>query len=459
DTGECLGITVPLGEIRTDADGRLLVFGGLGQSGSVTNQPINQVATPGWYDDISDGPVTAEVKLGGRSLTADPAWVIAAPPDYAPGIKTAVTLYDVVYEVATKRWLTPPDQVSFTKHIYPIFERMCNLQWVNEGFYLDYGWGSPDNFLSKDNLDRLSRKDEGNAPLRTRIFEKFRNPDYTESQPEALPPMYGDEVNFSPSSDNPRRWLTLTRLNYEWLSRWAKGDFLPDWQGEAPPFVPLEDLPLYDQPHALDKAALEHCLGGAFHPGCEATWPMRHLALYQSPFRVRHRPADQPERDYGDTLTPAEALAANGPLQSSGPGDLSRWMFMPWQFDTSTCGSGYLPAINPFLPTFWPARVPNQVLPEHNFKQATDPQLSPEQRMKYFNLRQDWLRDISFLRSGYLELANQFVEDWSRVGIIVKRQTPPEYTEFPPDVFIEVGNGLQQHHEDQYLLIDPRTHR
>jgi len=454
DTGQFLGITVPLGEIRTDDAGRLLVFGGLGQSGSVTNQPLADASAPGWYDDTSDGPVTATVSLGGRSLPVDSAWVIVAPPDYAPGIKTAVTLYDVVYQTATQRWLKPPKQVSFTEHIYPVFARLCGLQWVNEGFYLDYGWGSPDEFLSKQNLGLLSGKGGESDDLRQRIFEKFRDPDYQHSQPDALPPLYGDEITLPPMPENPRKWLTLPRLNYEWLSRWAKGDFVDDWKDYPAAPERLEDLPLWEQPHALDKAALEHCLGGAFHPGCEATWPMRHLMLYSAPFRIRHRPEKRRERDYGDMLTPAQALAADGPLQWSGPGDLTRWMFLPWQFDTATCGGGYQPGINPFLPTFWPARVPNQVLLECSLDQALNTELSLSQRMKYFSLRQEWLRDLGVF-GNYLDVANQFVQDWSKVGIVARRKTPEGHPELPSEVFVETCNSLDQHPVERYLLSTP----
>src|SRR5215470_538526 len=76
DQGTFMGVEVPLGEIRTDDQGCLLVFGGLGQSASVLNQQIGEsFDNPGWYDDVSDGPVTARVTVGGKSLEVEPAWV------------------------------------------------------------------------------------------------------------------------------------------------------------------------------------------------------------------------------------------------------------------------------------------------------------------------------------------------------------------------------------------------
>ena len=459
DRGTFLGVEVPLGEIRTDAAGRLLVFGGMGQSASVMNQPIGaSFDNPGWYDDVSDGPVSAQVQLGGQSLEVVPAWVIVAPPDYTPGIWSAVTMYDIVYEVATKKWLPPPSQVSFTEHIYPIFRRFSKLQWVNEGFYLDYGWGSPDDLLDSANIEKLSSNSPEYQSLRERIFLKFRDPDYVETQPDALPPLYGDGMSWPPDEQNPRNWLTLTRLQYDWLQHWSIGNFQSDWNPAHSAPQKLEDFPLSVRPRALDEAALENCVGGAFHPGCEATWPMRHLSLYSGPFRIKHRAANQQAKDYGDTLTPQVALSNDGPLSSSGPGDITCWMSVPWQIDTASCGAGYQPNINPYFPTFWPARVPNHVLTEKSLNMAMDKSLNDTQRLKYFGLRQDWLRDFTILLD-YLQRVNQFAQDWSKVGIVVRRESPPGHPLLPQEVHVEVQNELEEKPDDRFLMIDPRRHR
>ena len=81
--GRFQGQEVSLGELRTDTAGRLLVLGGRGLSGSVPpNLPVTHFAdNPGWYDDVSDGPVTATVTLPGEPphVVEHPAWVIVAP--------------------------------------------------------------------------------------------------------------------------------------------------------------------------------------------------------------------------------------------------------------------------------------------------------------------------------------------------------------------------------------------
>jgi hypothetical protein len=53
DTGEFLGTQVYLGELRTDAGGRLLFLGGRGVSASQDGSPATDFANnDGWYDDI-----------------------------------------------------------------------------------------------------------------------------------------------------------------------------------------------------------------------------------------------------------------------------------------------------------------------------------------------------------------------------------------------------------------------
>src|SRR5690606_41903455 len=78
----------------------------------------------------------------------------------------------------------------------------------------------------------------------------------------------------------------------------------------------LEEVALADRPAMLDEAALHHCLADAFHPGCELTWPMRHLSLYAEPFRIRALPPGQAEPDFGETLS-ADADRKSTRLNSS----------------------------------------------------------------------------------------------------------------------------------------------
>jgi hypothetical protein len=56
-----------LGALKVTKDGELLVTGGSGISKSVEDRPIMDfVDNDTWYDDISDGPVTAIVKIKGK---------------------------------------------------------------------------------------------------------------------------------------------------------------------------------------------------------------------------------------------------------------------------------------------------------------------------------------------------------------------------------------------------------
>ena len=94
DTGRFRNTTVPLGEMAMQPDGRLLVLGGHGRSGSDPPQPrldldIGHFAdNEHWYDDIADGPVTATIELADGSVAQATAWIIVGPPDFAPGSPT-----------------------------------------------------------------------------------------------------------------------------------------------------------------------------------------------------------------------------------------------------------------------------------------------------------------------------------------------------------------------------------
>ncbi len=99
-----------------EPDGRLIVIGGHGRSGSDPVQPRLDLETghfadnDNWYDDISDGPVTATVVLADGTVAQATAWVVVGPPDFAPGITNLITLYDLLFDLAVKRGiLAAPD--------------------------------------------------------------------------------------------------------------------------------------------------------------------------------------------------------------------------------------------------------------------------------------------------------------------------------------------------------------
>ena len=102
DTGRFRSTTVPLGEIVMEPAGRLRVLGGFGRSGSDPQQPRlnstngHRADNRNWFDDISDGPVSVRIELNDGTIAESSAWVIVGPPDFAPGIKNFVTLYDAI---------------------------------------------------------------------------------------------------------------------------------------------------------------------------------------------------------------------------------------------------------------------------------------------------------------------------------------------------------------------------
>ncbi len=86
--------------------------------------------------------MTARVQFEGTVLTVQPAWVIVAPPDYAPMQKSVRTMWDLMRDTAIKAGLLPqPSLPSFLQDILPIFQRLTDLQWVNAGFASAFGFG------------------------------------------------------------------------------------------------------------------------------------------------------------------------------------------------------------------------------------------------------------------------------------------------------------------------------
>lgn len=450
DTGEFKGEKVYLGELQTDAAGRLLVLGGRGRSASPSGAPPFDPDEPDtfnnaddWFDDVGDGPVTATVSIAGRAVPVEAAWAVVAPPNYAPDIIGWRTLHDLLVDVYVGcGWLPMPATTSFAEDVHPQLVRLSNLQWVNKGFATMFGREGPMDFEDPAFLARLAAGpdphtgDDPFAELRRQILNAFRPHDTAVNEPRIWPWIYGDDFGGELFGASPRTMLDLPAVQQVHLQRWADGDFNADWDPASKPPSSLDEVPLAGRPAMLDRAALHFCLADAFHPGCEMTWPMRHATLYERPFRIRHRPDGQPEPSYGSTLDQKTVLSPTGPLHAQGPGDISRWMGLPWQGDTAYCRSGYDVDFDPYLPTFWPARVPNQVLSEDDYRIVIDTQQSREARLAAYNRRASWYRFID--RAPTIpERMERMIAQFGAQGIVEARPGVPDDPDFPPVMYVE----------------------
>jgi hypothetical protein len=361
---------VQLGDLLTDSAGRLIVLGGQGKSQSPSNSKLEHFAdNDGWCDDVADGPVRATIRLTGSTapIDADPAWVIVAPPDFAPAIENVVTLYDTVYNVMAgfdpRLAVSDKSKVSFTKDIYPILRRVSHMHWVSTVATRRHGEGKFAHFISR--LDELSsnKQDTGARKL---IFEKLRKPEGG-----------GGNMPFLPNLVEQRKipGASLTATQYKRMELWAQGKFDADWSGAEPAATPFDKLPDKDRPQALDRAALEACVGGPFYPGIEVSRLMLDETTYDKkrPFRIKA------------TLD---------------PGMLTATMAVPWQADFLACnvedGADW-----------WPGQRPNQVRrgQEHQAEWAP--------------------RDWKFI---------DMVEKWAQLGFVVAKTVANkvEYVEDEP---------------------------
>jgi hypothetical protein len=322
---------VYLGELRTDPIGRLLVLGGRGRSGSVVGaRPITTYANnDGWYDDTADGRVTATITVGAQRLEATPAWVIVAPPKFAPHVPNVVTLYEVMAEAFE---LPRPARPSFTRDVYPLFSATGAMAWVNAMALRGHGSQRAGAFASGDLSNRLADASSASEPLRRRILGRLRHPSenrVAEANYNFMPLLSGDEGDATVGA--PQTWLSVSARQYAIMEQWAAGNFESDWEGATPPAIALDDLPAAERPVALDRASLEPCVGGPFFPGIELTYIAREKSRYSDAFRFD--------------------------AQKMSPGEATRRMAIPWQADFYECAVHW-----------WPAQRPDDVLNEESFR-------------------------------------------------------------------------------------------
>jgi L-lysine epsilon oxidase C-terminal domain/L-Lysine epsilon oxidase N-terminal len=303
----------------------------------------------GWFDDASDGPVTATLRLrvGAKtvSVPVSGAWVLVGPPDFAPDLAPTVTLWDLLLDLAVREVPLPNDEAvyqggalarlaamakdlaggkksftsyvpSFDEDVAPILRQALAARWVfdpAQNAHVTFGGGG-----SLAGIWALLSDPTKPNNVRDTIFRRVRAPGTPGLGADDMPQLLGDDPY---DTFKTKRWgLSLTVTQYAILERWAKGKFaasaLPAASLVAPP------VPAAITPDGLDRAALERISGGAFFPGIEVGWQIREPALFAEPFRLKHGAPSRYVGDGGVTL---------------GAGHFSRQMALPWLADFLQC--------------------------------------------------------------------------------------------------------------------------
>jgi hypothetical protein len=443
DDGAFMGKPVYLGEMHTDEAARLVVLGGRGAAASYDgSRAVTFANNEGWHDDTSDGPVSARVILNGVPLEVTPAWVVVAPPNYAPQRKSVRTMWDLMRDVAiTSGQLAGPPRPSFTDDILPLFERMAGLQWVNAGFAAGFGHDGAVDLVSPEALSRLSSPSPAYRELRRVVANNFREFDVDGGSPQPWPWLYGD-ATVIPPVPTPRQHAALSPTQLTYLRQWTEGDFDADYDPDRRRPETIDEVPVSDQGAMLTRAALEFCLADAFHPGCEMTWPVRTATMYSAPFRFAHAASTWVPPFLGAILSSDNMGGSSGPLGPQRAGDVTRWMAVPWQTDTASCRSGYIRDYDPYLPSFWPARVPNQVLTRENYDIVVDVDAPLEERRRAFANRAAWVEPLGTVDS--LTQLNNMVTGFDHLGVVETRPGAAD-GEFPSEMEVE----------DRHWPIDP----
>jgi len=201
------------------------------------------------------------------------------------------------------------------------------------------------------------------------------------------------------------KYLRLTDTQYFFLQQWADGIFDPGPRAER------------DEAARLTRAVLENCVGGAFSPGIEMTWIARNPAIYVEPFRLHAR------------ATIPDPLSLDLDLDRGfEPGDVTRYMALPWQADFNECSSQ---PIEGRVLWWWPAQRPEFVYLQEPRASAAGVTgaAAPGRRRQV-----PWVgSDYDQNGPDYISFADnvEMVENWWKLGFVfnVGNERHPEFVE------------------------------
>ncbi|MBS0126876.1 LodA/GoxA family CTQ-dependent oxidase [Thetidibacter halocola] len=401
-----------LGEIETDAHGRLIVLPGRGRAVAWTQPdgsyfPLTSfVDNDGWFDDASDGPVEAMIHFDdGTTATVHGGWVTATDPGYAPQTLNVVSLWDDVYDAWVRDLRLQPEiytggynrdfEPDFDEHISPTFKAAALQRWNTNmpSFAID----------AHDATGEITADDAPGTTIMAGLAF-IRNPNLGQAESSNGAPLMPLSLG-----DSGKSFLSTSLTQYFFLEQWNAGKY-----------TKANPKPL-GQGERLDKVSLMNCLGGRFSPGIDMTFIARQSNLYQAdwrggpgPFRIAGRPLDYA------TATPNKPFLGEGyvPLHtgegSVEPGDICKFMALPWHTDYNSCATHTTaPYTNSTLYWSWPAQRPVAVYAAMDVK---DGQLG-EQR---YSVRGKGTENDNPALQGRYQDSVDMILNWSRIGIVIQ---------------------------------------
>lgn len=434
-----------LGEVRTDDKGRLLVLAAFGRTAAVYDEYGDPMAltgdlnNAGWWDDAADGPVSATVVFeDGSAEEAFGAWVVCCDPAYAPQIRNVVSVWDDVFDTWVRHLGLMPElydvagqvfnggyRPAFEAVVRPIFRAAAMQRWtVNLPKIAIKAHEAVDAIVATDNPDQTIMAG----------LTFIRNPKAPGEASVGVPLM--------PLSlgDAGSAFLAVSQTQYFFLQQWSKHQYEP---GHGAALGPGE---------ALDMAALANCLGGRYVPGIELTYTIREPDIYMTdwrtsgagPFRIKHQPLDYSTATSSTPFLHGGWIPRHGITSGLEPGDLTKFMAIPWQTDYNSCSihqtsinTGGHNTANGNATTLywsWPSQRPDAVYVASDVVDNVLP-------VQKWSIRGPGTYASDPKSASTFQKPLQAVAQWDRIGIVVQGSAI-EGGQYAPDYYLEVQSQL-----------------
>lgn len=438
-----------LGEMLTDEQGRLLLLASNGNAVgqydeyNVPVQITGDLNNASWFDSASDGPVNVTLHFDdGSCERAHGAWVVCCDPAYAPQIRNVVSVWDDVYDMFVRELNLQPDlygrdnsvlpeympdfKPDFAQDIKPLFIA-CNLQRWTANL-------PPFALKAHTAVDNISEDDDPNRTIMAGL-NFIRNPNKDESNIGApLMPLSLGQAGTS--------FMTVTKTQYFKLEQWSKGIY---HKGQGSKLGPGE---------VLDMASLSNCLGGRYVPGIEVSYSIMDKEIYvqnweasgAGPFRIKQQPLTYEKLDKTKPYLNIGWLPCHGMTDGLQPGDLSKFMAVPWQTDYNSC-SIHATAINTngenksngaesTLYWSWPSQRPDAVY----VAEEVINNVLPQQK---WSIRGKGTYAVNPASAATFQDPVQSVKDWHKIGIIIQGTSiDDDNKHFDPSLYLEVQGQL-----------------